>query len=706
MKRSVPAVPVIQKCRGVRACMILAIPLSLLLGTFGPATATDGLLFAPPLSFATGNNPVAVAIGDLNGDGKPDLAVANAGYPSYNVSVLLGNGDGTLGPKTDYGTFAGPYSLAIGDLNGDGRPDLVVGEFYNFGVSVLLGNGDGSFGVTTAFHTGSGVQSVAIGDLNGDGKPDLATANDYDNAVSVLLGNGDGSFGGGTEFGTGSAAWSVAIGDLNGDGKPDLAVANAGSATVSVLLGNGDGRFGVKTDHDTGISPRSVAIGDLNGDGRPDLVVATSGSNTVSVLLGNGDGSFAPKTDYGTVGSSFSVAIGDLNGDAKPDLAVANSFSNTVAVLLGNGDGSFAPTDYVTGFGPWSVAIGDLNGDGKPDLATADFNSNTASVLLNIGPSGCPSTPMSFDLTPNTLNLRSMGRWVTATLEPEPPDSPANIDVASIRLNGSVAVDPSGPISIGDVDGDGRPDLSVKFNRAALGLAVAEGEAVPVTVSGKIGSGCFEATDRIRVFRPHVTAPSAGSVLPGGGTTEVRWYTPADVQVQSVALLWSNDDGASWTLAARELPNSGSYLWRVPSASTEQARVAVVVAGPANARGRSGPEDQSGLEVSGVLGVSERFVIATPLGVGEPRLELALQGSVPNPSRNLSVSFTLPGAGSATLVAYDVSGREVSRREAGSLGAGRHVVTLGAPGRLAPGIYLVNLIQGERRLVTRAVVIR
>jgi len=135
--------------------------------------------------------------------------------------------------------------------------------------------------------------------------------------------------------------------------------------------------------------------------------------------------------------------------------------------------------------------------------------------------------------------------------------------------------------------------------------------------------------------------------------------------------------------------------------------VAVVVAEPANARaGRSGPEGQSGFEVGGLLGVSERFVIAAALGVGEKRLELALQGSVPNPSRNLRVSFTLPGAGPATLLVYDVSGRQVGRREVGSLGAGRHVVTLGAPGRLAPGIYLVNLIQGERRLVTRAVVIR
>ncbi len=150
------------------------------------------------------------------------------------------------------------------------------------------------------FQTGIGPRSVAIGDLNGDGKLDLAVANDSTNTVSVLLGDGDGTFKTKRDYDTGSDPSSIAIGDLNGDGKPDLAVANEGSATVSVLLGNGDGTFGAKTDYDTGIAPYSVAIGDLNGDGKPDLGVANEGSATVSVLLGNGNGTFGAKTDYGT----------------------------------------------------------------------------------------------------------------------------------------------------------------------------------------------------------------------------------------------------------------------------------------------------------------------------------------------------------------------------------------------------------------------
>ncbi len=195
-----------------------------------------------------GNGPNSVAIGDLNGDGKPDLATAS--YNAGTVLVLLGNGDGTFGAKTAFGTGSFPTSVAIGDLNGDGTLDLVTGNAGT--VSVLLGNGDGTFGARTDFGTGSYPRSVAIGDLNGDGKPDLVTANYYASTVSVLLGNGNGAFGAKTDFGTGMQPPSVAIGDLNGDGKPDLVTANYNANTVSVLLGNGNGTFGTKNDFATG----------------------------------------------------------------------------------------------------------------------------------------------------------------------------------------------------------------------------------------------------------------------------------------------------------------------------------------------------------------------------------------------------------------------------------------------------------------------
>ena len=709
-----------------------SLTLSVLLGN------GDGT-FAPKTHFDTEPYSVSVAIADLNADGRPDLATANS-Y-SNTASVLLGNGDGTFGVKTAFGTGSQPQSVACADLNADGRPDLATANFANT-VSVLLGTGDGKFAPKSDFGTGTGPVSVAIADLNADGRPDLATANLRANTVSVLLGNGDGNFGVKTDFGTGSGPVSVAIADLNADGQPDLAVANSFSSTVSVLLGNGDGTFAPKIDFTTGGAASSVAIADLNADGRPDLAVANRNSNTASVLLGNGDGTFGAKADFGTESFPVSVAIADLNADGRPDLATANSDSNTASVLLGNGDGTFGPrTDLVTGSSPLSVAIADLNADGRPDLATANFNVRTVSVLLGNGDGtfvpkadfgggngpvsvaiadlnadgrldlavatdytavlvlfhGCPLMPMSFDLSPHSLNLRSRAHWVTATLEPEPPATPADIDISSIRLNHSVQADPSAPTSIGDVDGDGRPDLTVKFSRTAVELTIPKGDAVPVTVSGTIGSGCFEATDVIRVIRAHVTAPSAGSVLQSGSAAEVRWETPAGQQVQAVAVLFSSDDGSTWNLVAQELPNTGSYLWPVAGTATDQARIAVAVAESA---------ESGGNEVVGVLGVSDRFAIASPLAVGGASIGLSLHGSVPNPGRSLSVSFTLPDARSARLVAYDISGREVSRREVGHLGMGRHVVTLSPRRELAPGVYLVHLTQGNHRLVARAVVIR
>jgi M6 family metalloprotease-like protein len=320
------------------------------------------------------------------------------------LSVQLGDSTDSsaefqAAPFFSLGTGSQPWSVAIGDLNGDAMPDLATANRTANTVSVLLGDGGGTFMTKTDFATGIGPRFVAIGDVNGDNDLDLAVANSSSNTVAVLLGNGDGTFGTKTDFGTGATPYSVAIGDLNGDGHSDLATANYAANKASVLLGNGDGTFGTKTDFATGINPRSVAIGDLNGDGHADLAVANYSSGTVSVLLGNGDGTFATKTDRGTGSGPSSVAIGDLNGDGIPDLAITNESSATVSVLLGNGNGTFAPkSDRGTGSSPISMAIGDLNEDGRLDLVTADYSSNTVSVLFNI-------STMTTDVGPALLGL-------------------------------------------------------------------------------------------------------------------------------------------------------------------------------------------------------------------------------------------------------------------------------------------------------------
>ncbi len=311
--------------------------------------------FAAKVDFTAGSSPISVAISDLDGDGKPDLATANAN--SSNVSVFRNTSTAdsvSFATKVDFSTGSNPTSVAIGDVDGDGKPDLAVANNGSNSVSVLRNTGTAagsvSFAAKTDFTTGSAPRSVAIGDVDGDGKPDLAVANFDINTVSVLRNTstaaGTVSFAAKVDFTTGDSPRSVVIGDLDGDGKLDLAVANnpSNSSSMSVLRNTGTAvgtvSFAAKTDFPTGNSPRSVAIGDLDGDGKPDLATANANSNNVSVLRNTGSSgtvSFAAKTDFTTGDFPLSVAIGDLDGDGKPDLAAANFLSASVSVLLNTG---------------------------------------------------------------------------------------------------------------------------------------------------------------------------------------------------------------------------------------------------------------------------------------------------------------------------------------------------------------------------------
>jgi hypothetical protein len=286
--------------------------------------------------------------------------------------------------------------VATGDINGDGKLDLVVANSNVNTASVLLGNGDGTFQAAQSvpvpyFYT----NAVAVGDLNGDGKLDLFVTQGTN--IYVLPGNGDGTFQSPIASRLGFGPNSVAVGDFNGDGKADLALTDDFySATVSVALGNGDGTFQAAQSVPAGASANSVAVGDLNGDGKLDLVEGSRIDNHVSVLLGNGDGSFQlVHVPVMGGGSQLSVAVGDFNGDGKTDMALAhyNSFDalgnvflgGTLSVALGNGDGAFqAAQDLAVGVArPTSVAAGDFNGDGKPDLAVTSANEGSVNVLLN-----------------------------------------------------------------------------------------------------------------------------------------------------------------------------------------------------------------------------------------------------------------------------------------------------------------------------------
>ncbi len=380
-------------------------------------TAPSGygpLIFLPATTYFTNGGSTFVAVADLNGDGKQDLVLSDGnslyGNPGA-VSVLLGNGDGTFQTEVTYSTNTnGASSVAIGDVNGDGKPDLVVA---GGNVSVLLGNGDGTFQPAVNYSSGSDSSAfVAIADVNGDGKLDILSADGCWTScsvggMSVLLGNGDGTFQAPVLYDSGGfGVTSIAVGDLNGDGRPDVVVTDECQnyerhcnppGVAAVFMGNGDGTFQHAVLYDSGGAyASSVTISDLNGDGKPDLAISNAGA--VSVLLNNGDGTFQTPVNYDSGGADeVWAAVADVNGDGKPDLVVSNACTSDACestgefgVLIGNGDGTFqAPFSFIWGsYGPF--AIKDVNGDGKPDLVVARGN---VGVLLNNN--GAPAATIS-----------------------------------------------------------------------------------------------------------------------------------------------------------------------------------------------------------------------------------------------------------------------------------------------------------------------
>jgi len=338
--------------------------------------------FGTQQTFGAGSGPQSLAVADFNGDGKPDMVVANFG--SAEVSVMLGNGNGTFQSRQTFATGTSPYSVAVADVNGDGKLDLVVANNGSANVSVLLGNGNGTFQAQQTFATGNGPHSVAIADLNGDGRLDLVVANKTSNNVSVLLGNGNGTFQAQQTFAAGTGTAAVAIADVNADGKPDLLVVNQTANTAGVLLGNGNGTFQPQLPYPLGAAgPVSIAVSDVNADGKPDLIIANHTAGTLGVLLGNGNGTFQEQQSFPVGTGPFFVAVSDVNGDGKPDAIVANYQSGNVSVLLGNGDGTFQPqTTFAASTKPTAVAVADVNGDGRADLLVANYGANNVSVLL------------------------------------------------------------------------------------------------------------------------------------------------------------------------------------------------------------------------------------------------------------------------------------------------------------------------------------
>jgi hypothetical protein len=368
-------------------------------GSGGSLSASDlGISF-----LSTGNNPDYVVATDLNGDGFPDVTVAN--FTDGTLSIFLGVGDGTFNLPTTIPVGAGPVWIVTGNFHQNSTTDsstnvdMIVANQKANTLSVLLGNGNGTFQAPTTIATGNLPSSIAVADFNGDGIPDLAVVNQGDNTIGIYLGNGDGTFKAPTLIATGSRPTSIvaAAFDSSSNAIIDLAVTNSADNTLETFIGNGQGGFTKNATLATGVTPVFVASADVNGDEILDLEVADSGTlatstnsviNSVSVFLGNGDGTFgtvaAPRFDFPAGTNPTSIAIADFNQDGIPDMAVTATGDNALAVLIGTGGGTFAPEfELPLQASPDSVATADFNGDGLPDVAVSNFGSNTAAIVLD-----------------------------------------------------------------------------------------------------------------------------------------------------------------------------------------------------------------------------------------------------------------------------------------------------------------------------------
>ncbi len=496
--------------------------------------------FAPAVSISAGTRPTSVTAADFNGDGNIDLVVASQGDQTSLVGegvilqgdlrLYLGNGDGT------FRSFPGPYpgngaytEIATADFDGNGTPDLVVGDAENDAVDVYDFNADGSLqalGFTRNFNVESATAGAfAVGDLNGDGKPDLAVIDSANDSVRVLLNAGSGFVEDGGSAGNGfhetgsfpvaQDPTAISEGDFNGDGKPDLAVAS--QLGVTILLGKGDGTFSALPDHPLLSAPSAISVADLDGDGKLDLAIATPASNDVNILVGNGDGTFHAPVPSETVDPMSFVAgtypvgltVADFNGDGTPDIGVADrgirgDNDGALGVLIGNDDATFQsvvnePTP--SNFGLNTIASGDFNGDGKLDVVTSDPSADVVDVLLGTGDSAFQKPIRAFN------------------------------DNTSDDLAGNV---------VADFNGDGKPDLV-----AADGLGTLPGNNVNLFTYLGNGDGTFTRGAEIvpNVFTEGMVAGDFN----GDGKPDLAVGVLSNSDKLEIIVLPGNDDGTFGT---------------------------------------------------------------------------------------------------------------------------------------------------------------
>lgn len=663
--------------------------------------------FATRVEWTVSTPPSRVAIGDVNGDGYSDVVIW--GPAVAPVGFLPGRGDGTFGTEQPLGISRFYGELAIADVNGDGRMDIVVTNRMTNRLTTNLQIASGTFDAGRDSDAGPGPNGLAMADVNGDGRIDAVVSDMHSNSVAVLLGQANGQLGSvGVPV---DLPRDVTLADLNRDGHLDLLTACDSTGRLSVRRGNGNGTFGAPTEYAVGIGVSSVVAGNFDGDGVLDLAMA--GDDSVVTQHGRVDGTFDDPVRFAAPSPSRVIA-GDLDRDGAPDLVACSQGTNSVTVLRGRGDGAFTSLGcFATGASPAEPVLADWNGDGNPDLAVVNQASNSVSLLLGRGDGG---------FEPARNIIVGPGPWDIAAAD---ADHDGRVDLM-VALTGDSGTPPKIVFLRGQGDGSFAPGVAFGVGDHTRMLAVADFDndgsidiaatspfTQTVSVYRGAGNGTF-GTKQDFGTGPYACRLAVGD-LNGDGRADLAVATlypgavtlllntsvdyPTAVALSFIDATWTAE---GVTLRWTSISSTGVAIERSDTPVGPWVQIAADVTcfgGILRAVDRTVDRAQSHYYRIVATATSDAVLVESA-----PTAALALS-IAPNPARRkATITYTLPRAARVRLTVADVQGRVIARPVDEPQSAGAHAVAFEVRAYARAGVAFVRL-EAEGRQVTRRVVL-